>query len=73
MVDWINSYKELHQVDLQETIVLRIKREREEDTPSVFFSLHIRFGQSQTLLTLTKFIEKNIKIHDMKSILLNAS
>ena len=41
--------------------------------PPFLFSLHIRFGQSQTLSTLTKFIEKDIKIHNMKSILLDAS
>ena len=41
--------------------------------PLFLFSLHIKFGQSQTLSTLTKFIEKNIKIHNMNLILLDAS
>ena len=40
--------------------------------PPFLFSLHIRLGQSRTLLPLTKFVEKNMKVHNMKSILLDA-
>ena len=32
--------------------------------PLFLFSSHISFGQSQTLQTLTKFINKNIKIYN---------
>ena len=35
--------------------------------PSFLFSLHIRFGQSQILHSLTNFILKNINIHNIKS------
>ena len=35
--------------------------------PLFLFSSHISFGQSQALQTLTKFINKNIKIYNNKS------
>ena len=35
--------------------------------PPFLFSVHIRFGQSQTLETLTKFVGKNINIYNNKS------
>ena len=40
--------------------------------PPFLFSLHIRFGQSQALHSLTNFILKNINIHNMKSIFSDA-
>lgn len=39
--------------------------------PPFLFSSHISFGQSQGLQTLTKFIYKNIKVYNNKSITLD--